>query len=261
MASISLQKRQFLGPNFSQVVEGVFDSCGREDIALFVGLARHIWLRRNDVIHGGKFVHPGKIILQTRKATTEFQQAQVVGEVEQHHSSVQGPSGWSAPSPGWVKANWDAALDPKGGRMGYGAVVQDHTRHVIAACSMVQTGFLSPESAKARAALMALHLCKDMGFTQIQLEGDALRVIEAVRDTAESRSRIGNLVADIQAALQEFTHWQIDYVRRTNNSAAHSLAQLAVHNGTVYTWRDEVPECIRNVVLLERISSGCLNIE
>ena len=145
--------------------------------------------------------------------------------------------------------------------MGYGVVVRDHTGHASAARSMVQTEFLSLEAAEARAALMAIHLCKDMGFSQIQLEGDALRVIHAIRDTAESHSRVGNLVADIQASLQEFTHWRIDYVKRTNNLATHSLAQLAMRNGTVYTWRDEVPACIRDVVLLERMSSGCLNIE
>ena len=82
MGSIFLQKCHFSGPDFLQVMEGVFGSCGQEDIALFVGIARRIWLRRNEVLHGGKFLHPSELILQTRKAITEFQQAHVVGEVE-----------------------------------------------------------------------------------------------------------------------------------------------------------------------------------
>jgi hypothetical protein len=81
-------------------------------------------------------------------------------------------------------------------------------------------------------------------------------VINAVRDTAESYSRLGPLVADIQASLQEFTQWWIDFVKRASNSTAHSLAQLAVRNVTEYTWRDEVPECIRDTIPLESMCSS-----
>jgi hypothetical protein len=63
MGSVVLQKRNFPGPDFRQVVDGVFSICRQEDIALFVGLARRIWLRWNDVLHGGKLLQPGEILL------------------------------------------------------------------------------------------------------------------------------------------------------------------------------------------------------
>ena len=89
----------------------------------------------------------------------------------------------------WVgEGKLDADLDSKLGRMGYGAVVRDHNGHVRAARCITQNEFLSPKAAKARATLMALHLCKDMGFSQIQLEGDAQRAINTVKDTIESYS-------------------------------------------------------------------------
>jgi hypothetical protein len=68
-------------------------------------------------------------------------------------------------------------------------------------------------------------------------------------------------VVDIQASLQEFTQWQIDFVNRVSNSVAHSLAQLVVRNVTEYTWRGEVPECIHDIVLLESMCSSCLITE
>jgi hypothetical protein len=86
-------------------------------------------------------------------------------------------------------------------------------------------------------------------------------VINAVRDTAKSYSWLKPLVADIQASLQEFTQWRIDFVKRVSNSVAHSLAQLAVRNVTEYTLRDEVPECIRDTILLESMCSSRLIIE
>ena len=81
---------------------------------------------------------------------------------------------------GWVKANWDAALDSKLGRMGYGVLVRDHIGHVRVARCMNQYGFLSPAAAEARAALMATQLCMEMGFPRIHLEGDAKGVIDVV---------------------------------------------------------------------------------
>ena len=53
-----IQKSCFDGPEFMEVVEGIFNKCEEEEINLFVGLARKIWVRRNEVVHGGSFTHP-----------------------------------------------------------------------------------------------------------------------------------------------------------------------------------------------------------
>jgi hypothetical protein len=42
---------------------------------------------------------------------------------------------WQAPPVGFYKANWDAALSPKSGRIGMGDVERDH-----AGCSTVRNG-------------------------------------------------------------------------------------------------------------------------
>jgi hypothetical protein len=46
--------------------------------------------------------------------------------------------------------------------------------------------------------------------------------------------------------------WKIDFVRRESNSAAHSLAKLAVRNDVERTSKEELPDCIRDTVLLEQ---------
>jgi hypothetical protein len=62
---------------FREVVENLFDKCSQEDMVLFVGLARHIWLRRNDVVFGGVLSSPNNILFQrTQQSITEFQLAQ-----------------------------------------------------------------------------------------------------------------------------------------------------------------------------------------
>jgi hypothetical protein len=73
-------------------------------------------------------------------------------------------SDWVAPAQGWLKANWDAAVDSTKGRMGYGVVVRDHHGHVRAARCVPHTSLLSLAAVEARAALVAVLLCQEMGF-------------------------------------------------------------------------------------------------
>ncbi|XP_059450901.1 uncharacterized protein LOC132181678 [Corylus avellana] len=69
------QKSSLNGPQFVQVVERMFQVCNLDEMRLFVGLARRIWLRRNEVIHGGSFASPKELLIRTRGALLDFQQA------------------------------------------------------------------------------------------------------------------------------------------------------------------------------------------
>jgi hypothetical protein len=46
--------------------------CEKEDVELFAIVARRLWLRRNDFIHGGQFTHPVQMLRDSVKALTEF---------------------------------------------------------------------------------------------------------------------------------------------------------------------------------------------
>jgi hypothetical protein len=67
---------------------------------------------------------------------------------------------WKAPETGWLKVNWDASFSKNQGLMGFGAVVRDETGMVMAAQCKSFVGFLDPTVAEARAALMAIQLCR-----------------------------------------------------------------------------------------------------
>jgi hypothetical protein len=60
---MKIQKCSFTGPSFRQVVIGKMQKCETEDVVLFVGLAKRIWMRRNDLVHGGLFASP-QVLLQ-----------------------------------------------------------------------------------------------------------------------------------------------------------------------------------------------------
>jgi hypothetical protein len=49
--------------------------CDKEEIELFAILARGLWLRRNDYVHGGTFTHPNQVVRDAKVALEEFHQS------------------------------------------------------------------------------------------------------------------------------------------------------------------------------------------
>jgi hypothetical protein len=43
-----------------------------EEIQLFVGIARKIWMRMNDVVHGNFFIHPTDLVQCARRNLDEL---------------------------------------------------------------------------------------------------------------------------------------------------------------------------------------------
>jgi hypothetical protein len=88
--------------------------------------------------------------------------------------------------------------------------------------------------------------------TRLHLEGDAKGVVDAVKNEAVDYSKLGHLVADIKMSLREFLQWKINFVGRESNSAAHSLAKLVVRTNVERIWKEVLPDCICDIVLLEQ---------
>lgn len=64
---------------FFQIMEEMFQRCESDELLQFVGIARRIWLRRNEVVHGGQFSPPLEVVQRTKAALMEFQAAHAVG--------------------------------------------------------------------------------------------------------------------------------------------------------------------------------------
>jgi hypothetical protein len=70
------QKSSLGGPTFGGVVvEELFKMCDEEELRLFVGIAKRIWFRRNEVVHGGPFTHPNVLVQQARQPLIDFSEA------------------------------------------------------------------------------------------------------------------------------------------------------------------------------------------
>ncbi|XP_059441986.1 uncharacterized protein LOC132174332 [Corylus avellana] len=157
--------------------------------------------------------------------------------------------------------NWDASIAKDIDWMGLGMVLRDEQRIVVlAAYSKTFVGNLDVLTAKARAGLIALQVCKSLGFTKIHLEGNAQGVISAINSRHPDWSSIGMLVEDFKLKLQSLQQWQLSFVRREGNQAAHTLANLASRTFMNNMWLHGPPECIVGIVQREQVTPYALNL-
>jgi hypothetical protein len=165
-----IQKSNVGGDNFSDVVQYMFDRCSHEEVELHVEVARRIWFRRNIVVHGGEFTHPNSVILLASTFITDFRTAfmncEPLGNIRTGQD-MRVAGQWRPPPPGVFKLNWDAALDSKKRKMGFGFLVRDSNGKVFDAVSCSMDSFGEPVVAESMAALRAVTFCRYRGLDNI----------------------------------------------------------------------------------------------
>jgi ribonuclease HI len=84
-----------------------------------------------------------------------------------------------------------------------------------------------PVVAEALGALVATELSRDLGLRDIELEGDSLLVVNAIKDSGTQWSSYGHIVGDVRYVLNNMRSWEIGHVKHGANGAAHDLAKEA----------------------------------
>ncbi|XP_059445445.1 uncharacterized protein LOC132177210 [Corylus avellana] len=148
------------------------------------------------------------------------------------------------------KLNCDAALDSKGGIMGFGIIVRDWVGKVFTAKIFSQNGALEPTAAEAMAVFYGVKFCQENGLHKIIIESDANRVTTAIQNRGGKTCRFGHLMDDILLILGSFPS-EVRHVKRKANKAAHGLTRAAIKQVIDAIWVEEIPPCIRNIVLTE----------
>jgi ribonuclease HI len=191
---------------------------------------------------------------QSVEATEAFQTANAPQIVLANVDRETRPQNrWIAPSPGWVKINWNASIDKKKGCIGLGAIIRDSAGNVLAAHGIVREGLSDPTTTEALGVILAIPLGRNRGLRMIQVEGDAKLIVEAVNSGNEDSSMRGHLIADIRVFLRDFQVWKVEHVSREGNKAAHILARMAVNQNLDSVWNGTVPENIRDLVVSEQM--------
>ena len=86
----------------------------------------------------------------------------------------------------------------------------------------------TPPVAKASAVLRGLQLAFDASLLPIEIESDALEVVNLVNSECDISAEIGLVVSDIRDLLSQSGNVSISHVSRRVNVVAHSLARMAL---------------------------------
>ncbi|XP_042952197.1 uncharacterized protein LOC122289280 [Carya illinoinensis] len=210
-----------LCPICSKVLKPMLENLSSHELIEVAVIARALWNRRNLWLFEQLFHLPFQVISRTE---------------------------WTAPPPGFYKANWDAAVDKENSKIGVGVVVRDLSGLVIT--SMCSSMSLNPDPllGEAVAALKASTLCSDIGLNQVMLEGDSSAVVQAVQRRDECWSPTGLVVRDIKLVLSRIRSWSIHYISRKFNVVAHVLAKFALTCSGEHTFMEDYPPCIQNLL-------------
>ena len=118
----------------------------------------------------------------------------------------------------------------------------------MGACGIHLNIVADPNIAEALAALHAVNFAKEMGFTQVLFEGDALTIVKAINSTTSCDSMYGHFVEDVKRHKSDLLLASFRHVVRGANSATYTLAKEAcTHVTDLHRWHS-IPPCIGGII-------------
>jgi hypothetical protein len=106
---------------------------------------------------------------------------------------------------------------------------------------------------KTLAAWNAVVLGVQLGVTYLELEGDAMEVVQGINSARHCSEQEGPILNDIKTLLQNFNTQKVTHVNREANGAAHNLAKFALSVGGDQVWYANFPSSMQEIVCVEQV--------
>ncbi|XP_019197196.1 PREDICTED: uncharacterized protein LOC109191080 [Ipomoea nil] len=230
--------------SFAQWLDFQFKNLEKGSCCLLLMLCWKLWTARNDKVWNGSLPSPSTLVEGSRRYLANW--TNIVREDTAtsiaKNSSVHK---WDKPSSGFYKLNTDVAVSTLNRSMGFGWVLRNDTGQFVAAECIPGKGVFTPKEAEAMAIREALSWIKREGITHLQIESDALEIIQSLKQNDEDSS-CDLILLDIKDLLRSIHHVAISYVSRTANVVAHSLAREACSMSVRQEWISVPPSFIVN---------------
>ena len=137
------------------------------------------------------------------------------------------------------------------GWMGVGVIARDHKGTVLAMFCATKRYVQDPTMAEAVAAWEAMELAQRLDLRRFILEGDALEIVQMLRQEGGCGTIYGQLLNDVKEQLRRWQGWEIQHISRRGNSVAHHLTKLALEQDGNIEWRDGFPSSILDLAFSE----------
>uniref|UniRef100_A0A803PXR5 Reverse transcriptase domain-containing protein n=1 Tax=Cannabis sativa TaxID=3483 RepID=A0A803PXR5_CANSA len=223
---------------------------------LFITVMWCLWSERNAEYHGKKtklvqiiYDYAVKYLADYRKA-----QARTSSFTQQHHTTTSAniPAAttmtekptpkWTAPPPGQLKLNTDAAINMSSSLIGLGAIHRNSHGKIVAAMSTSVKGRCKPEEIEAMALSWSLKTLLQLELPVHLIETDSLLVVQNLKKSTTHLTSFHAILNDVHFLVSNFPR------ARSANNEAHLLTKFALTVDTECIWLEEIPPPLMTVM-------------
>ncbi|KAL8119392.1 hypothetical protein AgCh_016783 [Apium graveolens] len=225
--------------------------CTPDKLALIALICWNLWNRRNRWVWDK--VSTSEFGVQSTEVNMlqEWRHSQL--EKQKHHAtSSKSPRRWQKPDEGWVKINIDAAVFIEFGCTGVGSVIRDWNGGFIRARNQNIEAVYQPREAEAIALKETLSWVKEFGYRKCVFVTDAKALADACK-TVQGRTYFHSIVSGCIDLFKHYDEVLVEFVHRSANAVAHSLARAAHSMSGVHEWVVTAPEFISDVLIIDSI--------
>nr|GMD10769.1 uncharacterized protein LOC109155154 [Ipomoea batatas] len=195
-----------------------------KDLCLLLTTCWKIWQVRNCKVWNNRTAQTGKILEDAAcylEAWTSIHTKEAI--LHEPHPCVK----WQRPPSGFLKLNVDAANDQHAHATGLGMILRDSTGSFVGALQVKINGSYQPKVAEAMGFQEALKWIKSINADFVQIESDALLVVERIKNSF-SCSSFDLILDDIRVLANVLSCVSFVFAKRSANKAAHLLARDAL---------------------------------
>lgn len=181
--------------SFGDLANFILTKTSSNSATLFSMVAWSIWTCRNKLRAKQQVWDVSDTIKNAKDLLQDFRDVQ---SLSLHPLVQREVVRWKPPSSGLFKINFDGALFDNLALAGLGIVIQDEQGLIIAALSQRIPLPSSVVMVEALAARRALIFAQEISISTVEVEGDSLQVIRAIRNQKQDRSCMGHIIQDIK---------------------------------------------------------------
>lgn len=158
------------------------------------------------------------------------------------------PRRWFPSPSGWLKVNIDAATFEATGSTGISCVVRNEFGDFVRARVQRIAATMLPREAEAISLKEALSWTKSLNIKKCVFETDA-KMLAYACEGVQGRSFFHTIVLDCVEYYKHFDDVLVNFIHRSANGVAHTLARAAHSMSDFQEWTDVAPDFWRAFVV------------
>jgi ribonuclease HI len=223
--------------------------CPSDHISVILCGMWAVWCERNNRRHGEE---PRTWRAACRWAIdTALDLAQEAKPKAEVNTGVHVTTGWTKPEAGVLKLNCDGAFNAKKHTGSTGCIIRDSNGRALGARARWYRALADALHAEALAVRDGVAFCGRWRTYNLRVETDSQMLVNLWKKRKNHRAEIIPILHEIEEISKVFSSFEISYVPRNANLAAHYCAKEASPCNPECMWIGREPTSVESVIQLE----------